>query len=485
PRAWSESDVRTLAETSLAFWIRGQRVDFRRAAHHLQRTEKDVRAMLQLMLQENALFAHSTHWAGSDQRVVGAWAAAEFPQCSTLNLGRTRSWRLSGLSSLDRCLSTMWCRRPQDHGSWIVDAAVPGPDAVSHAPADAVPNVEILESVDTIPAHPTPPAAAPMASKADAATMTSASDWEALLAGHASPAGATPRVEAATTTADSASAQVCVQEHAPTMSTMPPDAPPAARTASPAAPSASPPNEDAGADEMPESVARLIESLDDGAGDEWLLPEQNSPPHEVTRIDGDIDMGHLDMSGERRKLIRKLIEDYVAAYYGGFCLRIHREDIAVGLCDIAQCAGIADLASNKYRARIDVEMRRLTSCHGSTIDMASANTHFYTYISGRLCEDHIFPTDTVWGSASKYATSVFNRMLEDVHFLAYEADPHSRAERRGPAWRAAERRMCAYRRERLLGFVARVSAMTHVRYAGVHLYFDRIENCGAAPIPAA
>ncbi|KAJ2771709.1 hypothetical protein IWQ57_002088, partial [Coemansia nantahalensis] len=168
PRAWSESDVRTLAETSLAFWIRGQRVDFRRAAHHLQRTEKDVRAMLQLMLQENALFAHSTHWAGSDQRVVGAWAAVEFPQCSTLNLGRTRSWRLSGLSSLDRCLSTMWCRRPQDHGSWIVDAAVPGPDAVSHAPADAVPNVEILESVDTIPAHPTPPAVEAVAADAAA-----------------------------------------------------------------------------------------------------------------------------------------------------------------------------------------------------------------------------------------------------------------------------------------------------------------------------
>ncbi|KAJ2710004.1 hypothetical protein H4R19_003965 [Coemansia spiralis] len=551
-RAWTEREVSSLAEMSVSFWIRGQGVDYRGVAHYLQRTEKDVRTMLQLMLQENALVAHRSHWADSDQRVVGAWAALEFPQCSTLNLGRTRIRRLSGFSGLDRCLSAMRCRRPSGHESWITDAIAPSPDAAPPASA-VVPNVEILESADPIPARSTPPAAAdnanaeradtakplpalpvgdftfsspsvapataaaasptspkrrrdsttillarraqsqrrrrsdtaamapppaakaaPSAKRADAATMTSASSLAAMRAGRASVTSAAQHVEAETTTADSA-----VQEHLQEPAAAAPAMPPAALQVAPAA--VPPPNGDASAGEMAASVAGLVESLDDGSRDEWLLPEQSTPPHEVTRIDGDIDMDHLDMSSERRKLIRKFIEDYVAAYFGGFCFRIHRDNIAEALCDIAQCGAIPDLASSKYRIRIEVEMKRLTNCSRSTIDMASANTHFYTYLSRRVCEDHIFPTDTVWGSASKYATTVFNRILEDIHFLAHEGDPRSR----GPTWCAAEQRMCTYQRERHLGFVARVAAMTHVRYTGVRLYFDRIEYCGAAPIPAA
>ncbi|KAJ1728433.1 hypothetical protein LPJ61_004035, partial [Coemansia biformis] len=122
--------------------LRGQEVDFGGVARYLQRTEKDVRTMMQLMLQENALLAQKAYWADSDQGLVNEWGAAEFPQCSALNLHKTRSWRFAGFAGLDRCLAALRCRKPRGRDVWAAD--------------DIVPRIDVQESVEVLPARAMP-----------------------------------------------------------------------------------------------------------------------------------------------------------------------------------------------------------------------------------------------------------------------------------------------------------------------------------------
>ncbi|KAJ1717937.1 hypothetical protein LPJ61_007028, partial [Coemansia biformis] len=221
-------------------------------------------------------------------------------------------------------------------------------------------------------------------------------------------------------------------------------------------------------------VARLIDSMDSGVGDEELSPEQPAKPHDVTRIDGDIDMGYLGMSDRRRKFIRRFVEDYVAAFFEAFCYRVRRDDIAEALCFPAKSSRHSGLATSMQIAQFNAELRQLVVLDnvaggggsssnngggGGGIDMASANTHFYIHLARKVHECHIYETDAAWDIASAYATAVFNRMLEDVHFLAFESSAGAAGQHGSRS--AVARRMCRFQRVRYTGLMARLATMRY------------------------
>ncbi|KAJ2598641.1 hypothetical protein H4R99_004022 [Coemansia sp. RSA 1722] len=122
---WTAQEVNMLAESSLRFWKSGVHVDFAALAVDLGRSPKDVRDMLEYVLQGYARFGGTPSWADQSQKFIMGWAALEFPRNPQLNpnAASSRSRNAGSVLKLEACFSALKCmpRMPPSTPVFAID----------------------------------------------------------------------------------------------------------------------------------------------------------------------------------------------------------------------------------------------------------------------------------------------------------------------------------------------------------------------------
>ncbi|KAJ1963813.1 hypothetical protein GGI12_001828 [Dipsacomyces acuminosporus] len=112
-RPWLPEEVKSLADASLRYWKSGQTVDFASLSRDWCRSAKDVRAMLEYILQGYSKFGSILYWVDEDRGFVLGWGAAEFPNSIITSSVPGESKRAKtpvNVSALEGCLSALTCR---------------------------------------------------------------------------------------------------------------------------------------------------------------------------------------------------------------------------------------------------------------------------------------------------------------------------------------------------------------------------------------
>ncbi|KAJ1992850.1 hypothetical protein GGI04_005924, partial [Coemansia thaxteri] len=97
---------------------------------------------------------------------------------------------------------------------------------------------------------------------------------------------------------------------------------------------------------------------------------------------------------------------------------------------------------------------------------------------------NIYVTDSNWPSAAAYATAVYNRIIEDVHYLAFESrlSVDSMRSHRGEDVAA---RMNRFKRTHYMGIIATRLALKFVQGPGRQVFLARAQRLGYRAVPAA
>ncbi|KAJ2394736.1 hypothetical protein GGI23_004577, partial [Coemansia sp. RSA 2559] len=153
-------------------------------------------------------------------------------------------------------------------------------------------------------------------------------------------------------------------------------------------------------------------------------------------------MRFFDITAVSRKFIRSFIDKYIEAFFDSFFYRIahpHIEDNDRLCPRLEKCLdGTVSLADNDLLMHLQKEMLTFDALDiaeecgsrdikGSSDNMANLGTrlakaslHFHMCFSRAIEECKIYKSDANWPSANVYATSVFNRAIEDAHYLVFE-----------------------------------------------------------------
>ncbi|KAJ2550170.1 hypothetical protein EV175_004168, partial [Coemansia sp. RSA 1933] len=112
---WTAEEVSTLASISAQYWRCSSAVDTDAVAAELHRSPREVRDMLEYMLQGYVRFGGGAFWAAERPDMIVAWAAREFPRSPLLNpsSNSSSSALARSRSRLDSCLAVLRCR-PQN-----------------------------------------------------------------------------------------------------------------------------------------------------------------------------------------------------------------------------------------------------------------------------------------------------------------------------------------------------------------------------------
>ncbi|KAJ2452702.1 hypothetical protein EV183_002762 [Coemansia sp. RSA 2336] len=497
---WSKGEVEELAGLSLKYWIRGRLVDYKQAAQDMQRREADIRMMLQLVLEEHALCA-SSYWKECDRPLVSLWAAREFPKSLVLNqeakaVGSQTVW--------SRCVAVLNCQKSAASDSWIVDEPV-----VREISSQSFES----EPTEAVEADAPKPPATPMAAPADTAPEKPKSDAE-LQPQHTAPPASeftfrfppvpkqpaelrkdinvvsrntrilrqqsrrAQRIKEAKAAVKQADSKPAVKEKA---------APKAAEQTNEAETAKSYASDLLG-------LGTAISGLEQGMREVELSPEQSTDTYDLNRLDGDIDIEFFDVTAPTRKFIRDFVEDYVEKHFEVFFYRAIRPDITDRLYRPAS-GREAQLAQDPLVDELEKELLLLGGLDAmadptSRADLHSADLHFHMQFARAILACNIFEGDANWLSANHYATAVFNRMIEDTHYLAFEAiDPAQPNElsRGVHYWRTSEMaaRANAFKRRYLLGIVASQLTTRFVQGPGRRVFLQRVQQCGYEPVPTA
>ncbi|KAJ2204889.1 hypothetical protein IW145_003138 [Coemansia sp. RSA 521] len=535
---WSSSDSARLAQECMRFWTSGQTVSYQQVARHLQRSVADVQMMLQLMLQEHVLSVHKTHWAGDNQEFVRTWAAIEFPKCPVLNPQRPVSRRgLMGLGGLNRCFSVLKCQRQNQNMSWVVNSL----------DSNTEPSVAIVSSTrSTTPEQPDPlPVATPAATNVPKKTVTIATSTESPLIEQTKlvddtverntrdastfaaeftfqppsswPAvtnvfSVAPRKYSTTSskgvnTMSKNSRVKRMQERrkqrtkptndnlvtAPNLNLQPPAA------AEPIKALVSEPDPAAS---YQSDILGLVQAMQDVGDDEQeaeLSPEQSKDTYDINRLDGDIDIHYFDITASSRKFIREFVESYVEKHFDIFYYRAVMPDIATRHCNPTQKGGNIKLADNALADIIEKELQQFECLHNLSghetvrIDLNRADLHFHIRFASAVQKCMIFEGDLNWFSANMYATAVLNRMIEDVHYLAFEDIGRESRISVGSAGGYVQyvrtdtmvARMNEFKRVHYMGVVASQLTTRYVQSIGRDVFLERVGRMGYRPVPAA
>ncbi|KAJ1987722.1 hypothetical protein GGI25_003953 [Coemansia spiralis] len=552
-KPWTTQETKFLAQASLRFWSDGLTVDHNLVARELGRVPKDTRTMLQLMLQEYMLFASKLHWPAENDLLVKKWAAIEFPKCPILTHSRSiRKQSSTGRANIGRCLSLLRCRQTQTHPAPVIsepnkDVNITLPMALVDSKAD----IKSLASVyDKQNCNDTEPSALIQKSEHTLDSVDAAVDAIAAivfgkprdLIEHVSEQS--PSTNRKDVNVLSRNSRTRGQSNRRRNSTRygrnnfarPPN--PTATTATDAAIEASPADTKKSSEakrvsfkatstamKADDSIARsallptkssailsmaLLEENQnmDSSKDTELSPEQSKDTSDFNRLDGDIDILHFDVTTAARKCIREFVEKYIERYFDLFFFRAAHPSIEENsrLCAaLKDCLdGPVDLSNIELLALIEKEIlsfdvsSSIKSKHGQEVskqkpNLARASLHFHMCFSRAAEKCNIYESDVNWPSANAYATAIFNRAIEDTHYIAFEAFRGASEYSFGSGLSAVlflrteqmESRANNYKHSYYMGMVAGLLTIRYVQGPGQQTFLKRVEIFGYRPVPTA
>ncbi|KAJ2881966.1 hypothetical protein H4R27_003743 [Coemansia aciculifera] len=559
-RLWTPEETGLLAHVSLGFWMGGRTADLDLVARGLKRSVKDVRTMLQLMLQEYVLHAQKTHWSDDEESVIRQWAAAEFPKCSTLNAAAGGSGRPSSsdLVSTSNCFSLLRCRPPLER------RPLPAEEL-----DQSVPTV-ILDESTLLPVHlsrhtepqaehhqqnrgdgssgpPTsamnrPPFGPPSRQDPEAHAKKPSANKPLFSFGPAQPqnndssgpkidtvqhalaaeskfvsfdftATATSRKGVNTLSRNSRSRQPhemrVRRANAPaSVATIASTSSPARHVNLPVVQSTSSNSDDHNPTTTTSSKPALYDKDDAIAtdlNDTELSPEQSTDTHDFNRLDGDIDMRFFDVPASARKVIRRFVDFYIERYFDVFFFRAtHPSADGRRLCDALRevtNAALTDLelfsAAEQEILSFDVfrfcGSDKAVTAAQSDINLNRCSLHFHASTLRVVQGVNIYASDANWPSADAYATAVYNRAIEDVHYLAFEGRMEAVENRVAPGLAATQRawfesvglRISQFKRVYYMGVIASRLTGKYIQGLGQLVFMKRVGLFGYRAVPTA
>ncbi|KAJ2552981.1 hypothetical protein EV175_003106 [Coemansia sp. RSA 1933] len=253
-----------------------------------------------------------------------------------------------------------------------------------------------------------------------------------------------------------------------------------------------------------------------GSKDTELSPEQSTDTCDFNRLDGDIDMRFFDVPAVARKFIRNFVDKYIDTFFDSFFCRIAhpRVDDDDRLCQkLEGCldGDIGGLSDNNLLVRLQKEVLAFDALDiaelcgsgdikGSSGNMeklrsrfARASLHFHMCFSRAIEECRIYRSDDNWPSANAYATSVFNRTIEDAHYLVFEGLRGTSEYSSGSGLSSIQylrtdemvARANRFKRAYYMGIVASALVSRYVQSDGQQTFLKRIEVSGMHPVPTA
>ncbi|KAJ2694526.1 hypothetical protein H4218_005568 [Coemansia sp. IMI 209128] len=554
-RLWTPEETGLLAHVSLGFWKCGRAADLDLVARGLRRSVKDVQTMLQLMLQEYVLHAQKTHWSDDDESLIKQWAAAEFPKCSTLSAltGGGSRQSTSDQGSAGNCFLLLRCRPPLEHKALAtVSLDRPAPTVVGESvplSRRAEPRVERhQQGTDEGGSKPTKPTAQlplvgppsrqdppePRVGKPNSseplfsfgAPQTLSNGSQSLKAEEtqhtlaAKPksvnfdftAAATPRKGVNIVSKSSRSRQL--HEMRARRADVPASVAARATTSSlaqhaklPAVQSAS--SNDGRSDSDGTGAEPVIYDGDDSMtcdpNDTELSPEQSTDTHDFSRLDGDIDMRFFDVPAAARKVIRGFVDCYIERYFDAFFFRATHPSadgrrLCAALREIAHAAlSDLELLNAAEQEILSFDVFRFCGSDSETamvqtdISFDRCSLHFHASLLRVVQGVNIYASDANWPSADAYATAVYNRAIEDVHYLAFEGRMEAVDSRAVPGLAASQHawfesvglRVNQFKRLYYMGIIASRLTGKYIQGSGRDSFMKRIALFGYRAVPTA
>ncbi|KAJ2827921.1 hypothetical protein GGI24_002533, partial [Coemansia furcata] len=445
-RLWTPEETSLLAHVSLGFWMGGHTADLNLVARSLRRSVKDVRTMLQLMLQEYVLHAQKTHWSDDEESMIRQWAATEFPKCLTLNAAAGGNGRQSSsdLVSTSNCFSLLRCRPPLESkpiAAEDIDRSVPPVALDESGPFDrpsrpTVPLTEyrqqssedgggsmphttaVHQQLFGPPSRQNPEAHASKPHRNRPPFSFETPDSKIDTVQHASRRGVN------TLSKNSRSRQLhemrARRANTPaSIGTIGTTYSPVRHARLPVARSRSTDDRDGsgGPSAKPELYDRDDSAATEdkgGLNDAELSPEQSTDTHDFNRLDGDIDMRFFDVPAASRKVIRGFVDSYIERYFDLFFFRAtHPSADGRRLCAALQ--EVANSALTDFELLNEVEQEILSLdvfrfCGGDSktqidINLDRCSLHFHASLLHVVQGVNIYATDANWPSANAYATA--------------------------------------------------------------------------------
>ncbi|KAJ2742914.1 hypothetical protein GGI20_004134 [Coemansia sp. BCRC 34301] len=509
-RLWTPEETNLLAHASLRFWMGGRTADLGPVARELRRSVRDVQTMLQLMLQEYVLQAQKTHWLDHEESVIRQWAATEFPKCSTLNAAGAARRTPVRLVSTSNCFSLLRCRPLSGYKPIVAetpDQSVPvvavddserseptkqgngndrgGIVLTSGPPSRRDPESGASKPLFSLTAPPPIQDVAHSKSKADTAEPTSANS------GFAATVTSRKGVNVLSkNTRSRRGGEVRIRRaNAPAPATISSIAPSSSHT-------------------KPMAYSRDDPPTTYDMNDTELSPEQSSDTHDFNRLDGDIDLRFFDVPAAARKAIRVFVDGYIERYFDVFFYRAaqisfdgRRLCATLGESTVGDNAAFTDLelVNAIEREMLCFESDLLCSSDDKAalaptgISLDRFSLHFRASLLRAVQQVNIYASDANWPSADAYATAVYNRAIEDVHYLALEGRIGAVERKAAPGPAAAQRswfkslglRMNQFKRHYYMGVVASRLAGKYIKGPGQHVFLKRVGLFGYRAVPTA
>ncbi|KAJ2719634.1 hypothetical protein GGI07_005100 [Coemansia sp. Benny D115] len=560
---WGPAELGVLARSSHACWERGRPADLIPVSVALRRPAKDVRAMLRLMLQEYVLHAQKAHWPPEDELLIRHWASVEFPRCAVLGQTRSTSQKPAArIGVFDRYLAALRCcsagaSTPSSESTLTASLCV----AADRTPLQISRPHTRTSDTDTAATQEPPPApqtsVVPLVTKPAASGKAKAPSHQAgqprlQTSVHVFTAGGKhtpgqPSLKAVT----AAVAEANKVNNPPLRDTAPADKGTFTRGSSSvnvmsrgsrarrrrerrtratvtfadsgfkgsAVSLAN--NHSAGKDSLgPEQtsnhllstegfcskIVRVDASLDDSSNDAELSPEQSKDTHDVSRMDGDIDMCFFDVTAAHRKFIRGFVESYIERFFDSFFFRVAHPAVSTSrLCspldhfadgygsianpELCNAAEKEMLMQSPLGVGIDVEHKSL--------DLELCSHHFHICLLDAVEKCKIYEDDANWPSVDSYAVAVFNRAIEDTHYLVFEGYRPVTSSSASSAFHEEDlsryitrtddmvARANAYKRAYYMGIMASLLTTRYIQTAGRQTFLERVHLLDYRPVPTA
>ncbi|KAJ2656193.1 hypothetical protein IWW48_005153 [Coemansia sp. RSA 1200] len=589
-RPWVAAETDFIAQTSLRYWTGGQTVDYSMVSRELNRPQKEVRTMLQLMLLEFALFAHKMHWPLDSETLVKRWAAVEFPDCSTLNRRKGSGRRLADLANIDKCLSILRCNRSPTHRCPAASVDhLASTNTVGSSEYKSNTGTESTQTVGSKKAERKYAAEfsasfgkkhdSGVVEKAQQSLSTSSSTSqsvddaiEAIAALTFSKLSQSQPDRGSRNTSSSSRKDInvlscnsrtqrahgrrkCSTKHIRAVDSEDFNAKSnAVKLSTPTAQqhvdtkrsseavkhvsfgatatiirprSHTVCSKQSSLNTLATSKTELAkEQVSDRSKETELSPEQSTDTSDFNRLDGDIDMLFFDVTAASRKFIRSFVDRYIGAFFDSFffrvahvriedsdrlCIPLERcldDDISFAdnqfLIDLQKemlAFNALDIADEDETSKI-IDNNSLSNAnnsrgngHASKLKsrLSKASLHFHICFSHAIEECKIYKDDANWQSANAYATSVFNRAIEDAHYLVFEGLRGVSGYSSGSGLSAIQYlrtddmavRGNRFKREYYMGIVSSHLVTRYVQGSGQQTFMKRVEISGTNPVPTA
>ncbi|KAJ1896307.1 hypothetical protein LPJ66_004073 [Kickxella alabastrina] len=468
---WTAQDVNALAEASLYYWNSGSHVDLESLAANLGRAPNDVSDMLEHTLQGYVRFGSTPCWADKDHFFIMGWAAAEFPKNQLLNpvLGGDSSddQRAESMSKLSSCFSALRCvlclarelpvfaidggkaahsghtdladfrEGMRSHESAVaVDTQIASSSLLPFSSSPQAANIITVHGKGSGSAKSIPfvvPDAGSLQGKSLAALAAPPEETESsyhqgtssvFLAKAETEAIESPGSNAllavhqggmvASTAADADANVVAVAIAAtgrPRANTVA-YSQLSSRDIFKAGTGHRLPQDGGNVDE-PRAQIQIVAVLDDPE----LLPAQSHHALGISTSGSNLDVQFSDLAAETRLKVRRFVDKFIADFPADFRQRVDAQNAGKdGLCVTVDHFENFEYNNDAFYKAIET-IYRFTG--GSTV--YTRNMFFHVQLTHAIRLDCIPESDESWFRVNEFATTVFNKQIEDGRFIVFQA----------------------------------------------------------------